>query len=189
MVFARLMVAALALACAAAAPLAYRIETAAGSDVLGDGGPAVNAQLSFAQGIAVDRQRNIYIADTENHRIRKVTPDGRISTIAGSGRPGISGDGGPALRAQFDQPYGLALDGAGNLYVADLGNNRVRRVAPDGTISTFAGTGAKGSRGDGGPARRRNSCRRATSPSTPPATFTSRSSKGTACAGYRPRES
>ena len=152
MVLARLAVAALALASAAAAPFAYRIETAAGSDVLGDGGPAVNAQLGFAQGIAIDRQRNIYIADTEHHRIRKITRDGGISTIAGTGRPGMSGDGGPALRAQFDQPYGLALDGAGNLYVADLGNHRVRRVAPDGAISTVAGDGGKGSRGDGGPA-------------------------------------
>ncbi len=152
MVFARLAAAALALASAAAAPFAYRIETAAGSDVLGDGGPAVDAQLGFAQGIAIDRQRNIYIADTENHRIRKVTRDGRIATVAGSGRRGMSGDGGPAVRAQLDRPYGLALDAAGNLYIADLGNHRVRRVSADGVISTYAGAGGKGSRGDGGPA-------------------------------------
>lgn len=152
MALAHLAVAALALASAAAAPPAYKIETVAGSDVFGDGGPAVNAQLSFAQGIAIDGRRNIYIADTGNHRIRKVTPDGRIATIAGTGRRGMEGDGGPALNARFDQPYGLALDAAGNLYVADLGNHRVRKISPDGIITTVAGAGGKGSRGDGGPA-------------------------------------
>jgi uncharacterized protein (TIGR03437 family) len=134
------------------ADVAYLIDTAAGSDVVGDGGPAISAQLSNARGIATDRLGNLYIADTDNHRIRKITPAGVISTLAGNGHPGSFGDGGPAGLAQLTSPYGLAVDAAGNLAVADFGNHKVRRISPDGAIATIAGTGQKGSSGDGGPA-------------------------------------
>ena len=149
--------AALALACSLAAAtqvprVSYTIETIAGGDRVGDNGPAVAAQLSEAQGIAVDRAGNLYIADTDNHRVRKVTPAGIITTLAGTGYPGLRGDGGAAETAQLNAPYGLAADASGNVYIADLGNNRVRRVTPTGIISTYAGTGHKGSSGDGGQA-------------------------------------
>ncbi len=105
----------------------------------GDGGPAVDAQLSCPHGVAVDSSGALYIADTDNHRLRKVAPDGTISTIAGNGVHGFAGDGGPARNAQLYSPTSLALDAAGNLYIADTGNNRIRRIARDGTISTVAG--------------------------------------------------
>ncbi len=95
----------------------------------------------------------LYIADSGNERIRRVDPSGTISTMAGTGVPGYSGDGGPAVAAQFDGPRGLAGDGAGNLYVADDNNNRIRRIDPSGVITTVAGTGAADFSGDGGPAR------------------------------------
>jgi uncharacterized protein (TIGR03437 family) len=129
----------------------YRIETIAGSDLPGDGGSATLAQLGNIQGVAADRAGNIYLSDTDRHRIRKITSSGVISTVAGNGTAGFSGDGGPAALAQLNLPYGLALDATGNLYIADLGNNRVRRMAPDGTISTFAGS-SQTVLGDGGPA-------------------------------------
>ena len=115
---------------------------------IGDGGPALAAQFSNIQGIAVDRLGDLYIADTGNHRVRKVS-GGMVTTIAGTGVAGFSGDGGSALNAQLNFPYGLALDSAGNVYVADYGNERVRRIAPDGTITTIAGTGTKASSPDG----------------------------------------
>jgi uncharacterized protein (TIGR03437 family) len=130
----------------------YRIEAVAGSAGLGDGGPAAMAQIGAIQGIAADRWGNLYLSDTDHHRIRKVSADGMIATIAGTGAAGFSGDGGPASAAQLNLPYGIAVDYAGYLYVADLGNNRVRKIAPDGTISTVAGTGSAGLSGDGGPA-------------------------------------
>ncbi|MFB3825821.1 MAG: hypothetical protein ACE15B_03595 [Bryobacteraceae bacterium] len=140
-------------ACAvAAAGVSYRIETVAGSDPALDGIPALMAQLNPPQGIAVDRQGNVYVAETDSHRIRKITPSGRIYTVAGTGKAGAGGDGGPAAGAELNLPYGLAVDGAGNLFVADLANHRVRRIGTDGLIATVAGTGEKGSRGDGGPA-------------------------------------
>ena len=103
-------------------------------------------------GLAVDSSGSLYISDTGKHRIRKMTPDGSFSTIAGTGVGDTTGDGGPAAKAAIQQPYGLALDAAGNLYFADHAANRVRRIAPDGTISTFAGTGMGDESGDGGPA-------------------------------------
>ena len=104
-------------------------------------------------GLAVDSSGSIYISDVGHHRIRKVTPDGNISTFAGTGASGISnGDGGPATAAAIQLPRGLAFDAAGNLYFADSSANRVRVISPDGTISTFAGTGTAGESGDGGPA-------------------------------------
>ncbi|HEX3743450.1 MAG TPA: hypothetical protein VHW09_05960 [Bryobacteraceae bacterium] len=118
----------------------------------GDGGSAVNAQLSNPQGVAVDTLGNIFIADQGNQRVRKVTPAGIISTVAGTGNAGYSGDNGPAISAQLDNPQGVAVDAAGNLYIADPGNHRVRKVTPDGTITTLAGTGTSGNAGDNGPA-------------------------------------
>lgn len=119
--------------------VSYKIDTVAGSDWVGDGGRATRALLLQAEGVAIDSGGNLYIADAAAHRIRKVTAAGVISTIAGTGARGFSGDGGPAVAARLNTPYGLALDGRGNLYIADLGNARVRRVAFDGTISTIAG--------------------------------------------------
>lgn len=153
-----LLLAAAAPACAAAAPpvtgtLHYVIETAAGSGNVGDGRLAVEAQLNRPQGIATDRRGNLYIADTENHRVRKVTPAGIISTVAGDGQAGMRGDGGPAEFARLNLPFGVAVDREDNLYIADLGNHRVRKVDAGGTMTTVAGTGIKGSLGkEGGPA-------------------------------------
>lgn len=123
----------------------YTIETVAGSDEMGDNGPAVEAQLRNVYGLAVDQRGNLYIADTDGHRIRRVTPDGRISTVAGSGRPGFSGDEGPAVAARLHAPYSVAVDPDGNLYIADTYNHRIRKVGQDGRIRTVAGTGEKGS--------------------------------------------
>ena len=130
--------------------VSYSIDTVAGSDLVGDNGPAVSAQLLNARGIAMDRQGNLYVADTDNHRIRKITAAGTISTLAGTGHAGFSGDAGPASAAQLNSPYGLAVDANGSVYVADFGNQRIRRIGTDGIISTIAGTGVKGAAGDGG---------------------------------------
>lgn len=119
---------------------AYTINTVAGSSNVGDGGLATAAALSDAEGVAVDSLGNVFIADANDHRIRKIAPDGTISTVAGDGFPGFSGDGGPASAARLNTPYGIAVDSAGNLYIADLGNNRVREIAADGTITTVNGT-------------------------------------------------
>jgi uncharacterized protein (TIGR03437 family) len=118
----------------------FTIVTVAGSSAVGDGGPATAAALSDAEGVAVDAAGNIYIADANDHRIRKVATDGTISTVAGGGFPGFMGDGGPASAARLNTPYGIAVDRAGNLYIADLGNNRVRKIGLDGTITTVSGT-------------------------------------------------
>ncbi len=137
---------------AASVPGVYRIETVAGSSLNGDGGSALLAQIGNIRGVAVDRWGNFYLADTDNHRVRKVSAAGIISTVAGTGAAGFSGDGGPATAAQLNLPYGLATDTAGSLYIADLGNSRVRRVAADGTISTYAGGGSPSFSDDGGAA-------------------------------------
>jgi uncharacterized protein (TIGR03437 family) len=118
----------------------YTIDTVAGSTAVGDGGPAIAASLSDAEGVAVDSAGNIFIADANDHRIRRIATDGTISTLAGDGFPGFRGDGGPASAAQLNTPYGIAADSAGNLYIADLGNNRVRKIGSDGTITTVNGT-------------------------------------------------
>jgi trimeric autotransporter adhesin len=133
-------------------PVVYHIETVAGSDSLGDGGKAVNAQIGTIQGVAADRSGNLYISDTDHHRVRKIWSTSIITTLAGTGTAGFSGDGGPAAKAQLNLPYGVAVDASGNVYIADLGNQRVRRVAADGTITTVAGTGDAGYSGDGGAA-------------------------------------
>jgi YD repeat-containing protein len=124
--------------------------------VLGDGGPATAAQLNAPHGVAVDAAGTLYIADTDNHRVRKVAPDGTISTIAGDGTPGFGGDGGPATRAQLREPHGVAVDADGNVYIADSDNHRIRMVSPAGTITTVAGNGDPGFDGDGGPAASAN---------------------------------
>jgi sugar lactone lactonase YvrE len=119
----------------------------------GDDGPATQAQLNATDGLAVDALGNLYIADWENHRVRKVGLDGIISTFAGTGKPGFTGDYGPARRARLNAPLFLAFDAAGNLFISDAGNNRVRKVSPDGIITTVAGGGSPASGiGDGGPA-------------------------------------
>jgi uncharacterized protein (TIGR03437 family) len=110
----------------------------------GDGGPATSAELfptGSVMGLAVDSAGNVYISDGYNNAVRKVDTNGNISTVAGNGTAGFSGDGGPATKAQLYFPAGIALDGAGNLYIADTSNNRVRKVSPSGMITTFAGNG------------------------------------------------
>jgi uncharacterized protein (TIGR03437 family) len=119
----------------------------------GDGGPATAAQLSFPMGIAIDGSGNVFVADRDASVVRKIATNGIITTAAGTGKPGYTGDGGPAASAQLNGPFGLAMDDAGNLYIADTGNQVVRRVSMDGTISTVAGTGTAGYAGDGGAAR------------------------------------
>ena len=120
----------------------------------GDGGPATQAALNFPGAVAVDGLGNLYIADTMNHRVRKVdAATGTISTIAGTGQHRWSGDGGPATAAALNEPAALAVDDRGNLYIADQSNNRVRKVDLNtGLISTVAGTGETGYTGDGMPA-------------------------------------
>ena len=118
----------------------------------GDSGPAARARLNFPQGLAVDDTGNLFIADSGNHRIRRVDPSGIITTVAGRGERGFSGDGGPSIRAQFDYPLDVAVDSAGNLFIADYWNHRIRRVGPSGAISTIAGSSKQGFSGDGDPA-------------------------------------
>jgi trimeric autotransporter adhesin len=124
---------------------------AGGGQMLGDGGPAKAALLGQPHGLAVDAAGNVYIADGLDNRIRKVTADGVINTIAGNGQQGFSGDGGPATSASMSDPQGVAVDSTGNIYIADSGNNRIRKVS-GGTITTVAGNGIRGFSGDGGPA-------------------------------------
>ena len=105
------------------------------------------------QGMAFDAAGVMYLADQDNYVVRKVTPAGVISTVAGNGHQGFSGDGGPAISAALYDPSGVAVDSVGNLYIADFNNRRIRKVTPDGVISTVAGNGGMlGDSGDGGPA-------------------------------------
>jgi hypothetical protein len=121
------------------------IGTVAGNGTVGysgDGGPATAAKLSQnPTGLARDAAGDLYIADGDNNVVRRVSPDGTITTVAGDGKAGFSGDGGPATAAQLDQPLGLAVDSAGNLYISDWDNYRIRRVSPAGLITTIAGNG------------------------------------------------
>ncbi|MCD6012952.1 MAG: Leucinerich repeat protein-like protein [Flavipsychrobacter sp.] len=118
----------------------------------GDTGPATAAQVNTPHGIAVDAAGNVYFTDCNNHRIRKIDTSGVIKTVAGTGVPGYSGDGGPATAADLYNPRGIAVDGAGNIFFSDYVNHRIRKVTPAGIISTVAGTGFSGFSGDGGPA-------------------------------------
>jgi uncharacterized protein (TIGR03437 family) len=129
------------------------ITTIAGTGVAGysgDGGPAVNAMLNLPDRVSVDNQGVVYIPDTHNFRIRKVTLDGIITTVAGNGVAGFSGDGGLAVNAEIRQPDCTASDAAGDLYFCDFDNNRIRMVSPNGIITTVAGNGQSGFSGDGG---------------------------------------
>lgn len=131
------------------------ITTVAGTGVAGwsgDGGPGTAAALYWPTALQLDPDGNLYIADTFNHAVRRLAVDGTISTVAGAGVEGDAGDDGPATKARLREPFGLALDEDGTLYIADRGNFRVRAVAPDGVIRTVAGTGVEGDSGDGGPA-------------------------------------
>jgi hypothetical protein len=129
---------------------------AAGGGYAGDGGPATNAKLAGPSGLAVDAAGNLYIADSGNQRIRRVAiGTGVITTIAGTGRPGFEGDGVAAGNAQLNQPAAVAVDGGGNVFIADRLNHRVRKIAAKtGVITTVAGTGSADYGGDGGPAAR-----------------------------------
>ncbi|MDF9409008.1 DUF1533 domain-containing protein [Pelotomaculum isophthalicicum JI] len=145
---------------------AGKIYTVAGTGAAGysgDGGPAAGAKLSYPQGVTVDSAGNLYIADNQNHRIRRVSPNGAITTVAGNEIPGYSGDNGPATGAQLTSPSAVAVDTAGNLYILDSYYQRVRMVAAvsgtkyginmtAGNIYTVAGIGIPGYSGDGGPA-------------------------------------
>jgi len=131
------------------------ISTVAGNGIwgnTGDGGSATAAKVGSPHGVAVDSGGNIYIADNQFCCIRKVDTSGTISTVAGTGIPGYSGDGGAATAAQLNYPTGVALDGSGNLYIADAQSNCIRMVDTAGTITTVAGNGTPGYAGDGGAA-------------------------------------
>ena len=119
---------------------------------VGDGGPATSARISNPSAIAFDASGNLYIAEPFDSRVRKVTPQGIISTFAGTGHAGYSGDGGPASSALLSTPVDLKVDGSGNVYIADLTASVVRKVSTNGTIATVAGNGTRGFSGDGGPA-------------------------------------
>jgi sugar lactone lactonase YvrE len=120
--------------------------------LIGDGGPAVSAQLDVPYGVAADSAGNIFITEILGNRIRKVTPAGIISTVAGNGSKGYSGDGGPAISAKFSSPRDISVDSGGNLFIADGENRRIRKVSSSGIITTVAGNGSLGYSGDGGPA-------------------------------------
>ncbi len=131
------------------------ITTIAGNGIVGsggDGGAATTAQFSGLRGIAVDNAGNIFVTDAANNKVRKINAAGIISTFAGSGTSGYSGDGGQATAAGLYQPYGVAADNMGNVLIADFENNRIRKVSASGIISTIAGNGTPGFSGDGGPA-------------------------------------
>ncbi len=131
------------------------ISTIAGTGTFrtgGDGGPAKIAGLTAIGGLAVDAAGNLYVADTWDDRVRRIDANGIISTVAGTGDAGRSGDFGPAIEARLDKPEGVAVGPVGNIYIADTDNHVVRRVDASGTITTIAGTGDRGYSGDGGPA-------------------------------------
>jgi hypothetical protein len=132
------------------------ISTVAGNSLAGgfagDGGAATSASLKYPRGVTLDAAGNLYIADQFNHRIRKVATDGTISTVAGNGTPTFAGDGGAATSASLNTPSAVSLDAAGNLYIADFNNHRIRKVDTDGIISTVAGNDTPGFAGDDGAA-------------------------------------
>ncbi|MGB9610402.1 MAG: hypothetical protein ACPL7M_05465, partial [Bryobacteraceae bacterium] len=124
------------------APPVYTIDNAAGNGAAGfagDSGKAQDAQINFPLGLAIDKSGNVYIADQFNHRIRRIAPDGTITTVAGSGTQGSTGDDGPATSAQLNYPSGIAIDGSGALYITDTMNHVIRKVAVGGNITRIAG--------------------------------------------------
>ncbi|MBM3846040.1 MAG: hypothetical protein FJ405_07135 [Verrucomicrobia bacterium] len=133
-----------------------RIETIAGNGQAGfsgDGSPATRAQINNPFGVCRGPDGAIYVCDMDNHRIRRIAPSGEISTVAGTGQRGYTGDGGPALQANLNEPYEVRFDTRGHMFVVEMRNHIVRRVdARTQTISTVAGLGRAGFTGDGGPA-------------------------------------
>ena len=154
-VFIRLFLLSICLITGISATNAQIITTYAGNGTngySGDGGSATAAELHNPISVVVDGNGNVYFSETVNNCIRKVSTSGIISTFAGKDTAGFRGDGGPATAALFNSPGSIGIDGAGNIYVADWGNNVVRKINTSGIISTVAGTGAYGFSGDGGPA-------------------------------------
>lgn len=135
-------------------PKTGRLSTVAGSGkkgYAGDGGPATSAKLNEPYEIRFDKQGNMFFVEMQNHLVRRVDAEtGMISTVAGTGQQGFSGDGGPATKATMNRPHSIVLDNSGHLYICDIGNHRVRRMnLKTGTIQTFAGTGEKKNTPDG----------------------------------------
>jgi sugar lactone lactonase YvrE len=131
------------------------ITTVAGTGKVGfagDGGRALEARFREPRTAVLDAAGNLFLTDTFNHRIRRVDRSGVITTVAGSGEAGFGGDGGPATSARMKWPHSVTVDGAGNLFVADSPNSRIRRIDPRGIITTVAGNGLEGFSGDGVPA-------------------------------------
>ena len=128
------------------------VRIAGGGEQEGEDIPAVDLKLELPLGLAIDPGGNMYIAELGGHRVRRVDAvTGRATTVAGTGKAGFSGDGAPATDAQLNGPQGVAVDSLGNLYIADTGNRRIRKVdAATGIITTIAGTGVFGFGGDGG---------------------------------------
>jgi len=118
----------------------------------GDGGPATAARLQEPVGVGLGAGGDVYVADRDNNAIRKIDADGTITTVIGGSGAGFSGDGGPASDARIDRPQQIVVDPDGNVYFADSGNNRVRRIDTEGVVSTVAGNGRAATSGDGGPA-------------------------------------
>ena len=136
-------------------PAGGSLTTLAGTGEAGFNGEIVTpvkAQLKRPLGVAADARGNWYVADTGNNRVRKVQPGGNLFTIAGNGNASYFGDGGLGTKASVNQPEGVAVDARGNVYIADTLDHAIRKVAPDGIITTLAGTGQPGYSGDGGPA-------------------------------------
>ena len=131
------------------------ITTIAGTGITGytgDGGPAAKAQLNFPSGLAIDARGVVFVADSGNNAVRRIDTDGTITTVAGVGRDGYSEDGGAANKSELSNPVDLALGEDGDIYVAEYGTSRIRRIDPAGVLTTVAGTGDEGFAGDGGPA-------------------------------------
>jgi DNA-binding beta-propeller fold protein YncE len=134
---------------------AEKLVLVAGGGKGSDGGKATQARLQMPFGVAFDRKGNLYFVEMTGHRVRKIDPQGKLSTVAGTGKKGYGGDGGPALKARFNSMHSLAVAANGDLFLADTWNNRVRKIDHQtGVITTIAGTGQKGFSGDGGPAQK-----------------------------------
>lgn len=139
----------------AQSPPTFTISTVAGNGTVGfsgDGGSATVASFDTPLGVTMDAAGNLYVADFNNNRVRKISPDGTINTVAGTGVAGFGGDNGPALKALLYKPTRVTSDAAGNLFIADQFNNRIRKVTTAGIITTVAGSPQQGYCGDGGPA-------------------------------------